>query len=119
MFRAVLLATAFAALIPAAYAQPVDQSNPVFSGPGVVVGAPAGGNLGPGTINTTGVYVNGQAVAGGVAIPSASLLRGSGAAFSGVALGSNLSVSNGTLNATTPTATVSTPGAVQPDGSTV
>jgi hypothetical protein len=100
MFRAVLLATAFAALISVAHAQPVDSRNPVFSGTGVVVGKPTGGNLGPGTINTTGVYVNGQAVAGGLSVPNACVIGGTGTALSGVTLGTNLSCTNGTLNAT-------------------
>ena len=79
----------------------VDDRNPLFNnGAGIVVGAATGGNLGPGTVNATGVFVNGTPVGGGASIPNASLLGGTGSAFQGLALGTNLSITNGVLNAT-------------------
>lgn len=84
-----------------ARAAPVDDRNPVINnGAGVVVGTPTGGQLGPGTVNATGVYVNGQAVGGGLSVPNASLLGGNGTTLSGITLGTNLSITGTTLNAT-------------------
>lgn len=40
-------------------------SNRVTVGPGVQVGSPTGGDQGAGTINATGLYINGVSVAGG------------------------------------------------------
>ena len=66
MFHFALIALLCLIVAPAR-AGNVDDRNPVFNQPGVgvVVGAPTGGNLGTGTVNATGVYVNGQAVGGG------------------------------------------------------
>lgn len=41
-------------------------TNRVTVGPGVQVGSPTGGDQGAGTINATGLYVNGVSVAGGI-----------------------------------------------------
>lgn len=96
------LIMALASMTPALLrAQPVDARNPVFKGPGgIVAGSPTGGNLGPGTINSQGVYVNGVAVGGGLTVPNACVIGGTGTALSGVTLGTNLSCTGSTLNAT-------------------
>lgn len=100
MLRKLLFACVLLCAPVIAHAQSVDARNPVFPGPnGVVIGAPSGGNMGQGTVNATGVYVNGQPVGGSISIPTASLLGGTGTALSGVTLGANLSLNAGVLNA--------------------
>jgi hypothetical protein len=55
------------------YHSRTSQFNNVAVGGGVVVGAPAGGNEGNGTLNTASLYVNGSPVSGGGSIPGGSL----------------------------------------------
>ena len=68
----------------------------------VVVGSPTGGNEGAGTINATGIYLNGVAVAGGLSVPNAVLLGGNGSSLVGVLVGPGLSFGSSTLSVTTP-----------------
>jgi hypothetical protein len=80
----------------------IDDRNPtVNNGIGLVLGAPTGGNLGPGTLNVAGaIYVNGVPLSGSLAIPNTSLIGGNGTSLIGIGLGTNLSISGGVLNAT-------------------
>jgi hypothetical protein len=107
MTRKSVPALALALLVAAgavcsARAANVTDDNPVFNrGAGIVVGAPTGGQLGPGTGNfAEGVYLNGVPVGGGLAVPNSCVIGGTGTTLSTVTLGSNLSCIDGTLNAT-------------------
>lgn len=105
MLRVALACLAGVAFAGSAMAAPVDDRNPVFNQPGpkagIVVGDPAGGNLGNGTINAeNGIAINGVAVAGGLAIPNSCIIGGNGSLLSGVAIGANLSCISGVLSAT-------------------
>lgn len=68
----------------------------------IAIGAPTGGNLGVGTLNATGIFINGVAVAGGLSVPSSALLGGNGSGFTAVSLGVGLGISGGALSVTTP-----------------
>lgn len=119
--RLVLLASVFCGVPEGGRAANVDDRNPTFTGPGIVAGSPTGGNLGTGTVNAQGVYVNGVAVGGGLAVPNACVIGGTGTALSAVTLGTNLSCTGSTLNAAgggggatvTPVTIVATSGSAQ------
>lgn len=102
MFRNTILAISLFAFASTAYAGAIDDREPIINnGKGLVVGTPTGGNLGPGTGNfANGIYNNGVPVAGGLTVPNTCVLGGTGTALSSVTLGTNLSCTNGTLNAT-------------------
>lgn len=68
----------------------------------VSVGAPTGGNLGTGTVNATGVFINGVAVAGGLSVPNSGLLGGNGSGFVSVTPSTGLTLSGGALSVTSP-----------------
>jgi hypothetical protein len=117
MFRITLLVSALAGLSGAAYAGSVDDRNPVFAGPGIVLGTPTGGQLGPGTINATGVYVNGVPVGGGLSVPTSCVLAGTGTALAPVTLGGGLTCPGGVLTAPAGGTTVT--GLLKGNGSTI
>lgn len=70
-----------------------------------VIGSPTGGNLGTGTINTTGVFINGVAVSGGLAVPNAQVLSGNGSTLSAATAINAIPISGSTGAFTTLSAT--------------
>lgn len=78
--KAFLLTALVSAPSASVYAQAVNPNQNSF-----VMGTPSGGNKGYGTINATGLYINGVAVgSGGITIPSAPLLSGNGSTLGAV-----------------------------------
>lgn len=66
---------------------------------GLTVGNPTGGYMGLGTVNATGLFVNGVAVAA-LVVPTASLLSGDGTALHGITIGTGLTLTGSTLSST-------------------
>jgi hypothetical protein len=101
-FRIALAALFVVAVSGAAVAANVDDRNPIINnGKGFVVGNPTGGELGPGMINSKGVYVDGVPVGGGLSVPSSCVLAGTGTALAPVTLGGGLTCPGGVLTAPT------------------
>lgn len=94
--------TAVGGSIPSTGAFTTLSSSGQLSPASVVVGSATGGNEGAGTVNATGIYVNGVAVAGGLSVPNASLIGGNGSSLVGVVVGSGLSFGSNTLTVSNP-----------------
>lgn len=93
MFRIALLASAICVSASGVWAQPVSSTNAIIpQGTGLTVGNPAGGPQGPGVVNAESYLLNGSALSGGVAIPTAQILGGTPSAYVPITVGTNLNL---------------------------